>query len=88
MKKWMFQLVSTVNGAVNAGRLQLQDWHRSGVTASQEVLADYLGVALADYRPEINGRDLLGSDDRHHLTMALAGILIAVMDAETQEEAV
>jgi len=86
MKAWMFTLVGVVNTAVNTGRKQLQVWHKAGVTPSREGLSTYLQVALADYQPEVNGCAILTATDREHLTLALSGILINVMDAETSKE--
>jgi len=41
---------------------------------------------MCEYQPEINGCAILTSEDREHLTLALAGILISVLDAETTEK--
>ncbi len=86
MKAWMFKLVGVVNTAVGAGRKQLSTWHSAGVTPDKAELSAYLQIAMADYQPEINGSAILTSEDREHLTMALAGILINVMDAEAKEK--
>jgi len=86
MKGWMFKLVGVVNTSVNAGRKQLALWHSAGVTPDKTELSTYLQVALADYQPEVNGCAILTPEDREHLTMALSGILISVMDAETSKE--
>jgi hypothetical protein len=86
MKAWMFKLVAVVNSAVGKGRQQLVSWHAEGLTPDKEALSAYLQIAMADYEPEINGSAILTHEDREHLTMALAGILISVMDAETKEK--
>lgn len=86
MKAWMFKLVTVVNTAVGAGRKQLATWHSAGVTPDKVELSAYLQLALADYQPEVKGCAILTPEDREHLTLALAGILINVMDAETSKE--
>ena len=86
MKAWMFKLVAVVNTAVTKGRAQLQAWHKAGVTPKKEDLAIYLQMVMADYQPEVNGCAILATDDREHLTLALSGILISVMDAEASKE--
>ncbi len=86
MKAWMFKLVSVINGAVNAGRTQLATWHSAGVTPDKTELSTYIQMAIADFQPEVNGCAILSNEDREHLTLALSGILINVMDAETKEK--
>ncbi len=86
MKAWMLKLAVGVNIAVTKGRAQLQTWHKAGVTPQKEELAIYLQMVMADYQPQVNGCAILAHDDREHLTLALAGILISVMDAEASKE--
>ena len=85
MNLWMIKLVTVVNGAVGKGRSQLHAWHKAGVTPDKEALSNYLQIAMHDYQPEINGCAILTPEDRDHLTLALAGILISVLDAETEK---
>ena len=88
MKGWMFKLVTVVNSAVGAGRKQLATWHSAGVTPDKVELSNYLQMVLAEYQPEVKGVEILTPEDREHLTLALSGILINVMDAETSKETV
>ena len=85
MKAWMFKLVAVVNNAVGKGREQVVSWHADGLTPDKEALSAYLQITMADYNPEINGHSILTPEDREHLTTALAGILLRVMDAQEKQ---
>jgi len=87
MKALWFGLAARVNSAVAAGRVKCAELNEMGMFPDRESIAFSINSSLDGWAPKVAGQPVLDAEDRKHLALALAGMVIKLAIAEKQEGA-
>jgi hypothetical protein len=74
-------------GVFKIGKSWLIEKRKEGAIPDKDAVAAYLFYELSKISvPGVNGKEVVGTEEREHFSKAMAGLLLNYLDAEAKEQ--